>query len=336
MDKRLRRRDFLRLSGGSIAGVALLGAFGCGGSNETGDGSAGGGEVTLRIGTSSDAGAFYAMAGGLATVLNREGNFNATAQTTPGSSAPNVGLLQQGAIELGFVTSDQATQGYRGERVFEQANEGLRAVAAGNLAEIQLVSRADSGITSIEDLDGARIGAGAEGSLTEYSLTAIMDAYGIEDWTPVYGSNADNLDALRNGTVGAVNTPLAAPSPGLTEVEATIDINWLSLDDDHVNAITEKYPFWLPVTIDAGVYESLEEEYTTFAYSTIIVTQDTVDADVIYDFLRIMYANNEELQDVHPGMADFVPENAARGVEIPFHAGAKRYFDEQGVSLNNE
>jgi uncharacterized protein len=292
--------------------------------------------VTIRIGTSSAAGAFYAMAGGLADTLNREGNFNATAQTTPGSSAPNVGMLAVGDIQLGYVTADQAFEGYRGERAFPDANEGLRAVAAGNLAEIQIVARADSGIESFEDLAGARIGAGAEGSLTENTLMAILDAYGIDDWTPVYGSNADNLDSLRDGTVDAVNTPLAAPSPGLTEVESTLDLNWLALDDDAIDTVTEEHPYWVPVSIEAGVYDTLEEEYTTIAYPTVIVTQDTVDDDVIYDVLTILYDFNDELQDVHPCFEQWTHENAARGVEVPFHPGAERYFEEQGVDIETD
>lgn len=256
--------------------------------------------TTIRIGTSSAAGTFYAMAAGLADVLNREGCFNATAQTTPGSSAPNVSMLATGDIQLGYVTTDQAFEGFAGQRVFANPQPGMRAVAAGNIAEIQLVASASSGVTSVADLQGRRIGAGAPGSLTEKSLTAILTAAGVTEWTPVYGSNRDNLDSLRDGTVDAVNTPLGAPSPGLTEVESVVDLVWLSLSDEDIATVNANHPYWAPVSIQPGVYTSLDFEYKTVGYPTVIVTQEAVSADAIYDILTLLYANQPTLVNVHP------------------------------------
>ncbi len=309
----------------------LLGA--CGGESTGGSGK----KTFLSIGTASSAGSFYILGGGMADIWTKHlDNVEATARTTPGSSAENVPMLKKGEIEIAFLTSEQAHYGYTGEVLFDEPYEGMRAITGGHIGELQIITSADSGIKTIEDLEGKRVGSGAPGSSTESMIKAVFDEYGITDWKPVEGSNADNLEALKDGNVDAVASPLGAPTPGIVEVGATMDLHFIPIPKDRVDNIVKDHPYWFHVNIPAGTYDDLSEDYSTFAYGTVIATSEKMDEDLIYSLIKTLYEKNDELVAVHPSGSFYTIENATTSVTMPFHKGAAKYLKEQGLEVESK
>ncbi|RDW17522.1 hypothetical protein CWR48_13430 [Oceanobacillus arenosus] len=325
-----------------IVGIALVIAA-CGSSStssegESGKSSGGNGEqIFVSIGTSSASGTFHIIGGALADIWTEElENVTATARTAPGSSAENVPMLQEQQIEVATLTSEQAHFGYRGGELYDERFEGLRAISGGHIGELQIIANADNGIESIADLEGKRIGKGAPGSTSESMAYLVMEAYGIEDWTPVDGSNADDFNNLRDGNVDAVFSPLGAPTPGIMELDAVMNLNFLPIDDDKAEAIVKDRPYFFKATVDAGAYNSLEEDYNTIAYGTVIATSADMDEDLIYDLSKLLYESTDRLAGIHAQGSFYSLENATTGVTIPYHKGAAKYLEEQGIEVESE
>ena len=57
--------------------------------------------------------------------------------------------------------------------------DNLRALASIYPNAVQIVTLADSGVTSLSDLSGKRVSVGAPGSGTELSAQTILNANGI-------------------------------------------------------------------------------------------------------------------------------------------------------------
>jgi TRAP-type uncharacterized transport system substrate-binding protein len=64
--------------------------------------------------------------------------------------------------------------------------------------------------------------------------------------------------------------------------------------------------------------------------ATIIARNDVAD-DVIYNLVKGIFDNQDEITTGHAKGAELSLENAVSGIDIPFHPGAQQYFVEQGV-----
>ncbi|NDD47867.1 MAG: TAXI family TRAP transporter solute-binding subunit, partial [Flavobacteriia bacterium] len=131
-------------------------------------------EEQLSIATGGTGGVYYPMGGGLAEVINRhiEG-YSATAEVT-GASVENMGLIATGDADLAIGLADTVYQAQSGTGRFDgQPLSMIRGIASLYANMVQIVTLADSGITSIQDLKGKRVSIGAPGSGTEVNANAI-------------------------------------------------------------------------------------------------------------------------------------------------------------------
>ena len=73
---------------------------------------------------------------------------------------------------------------------------------------VQLVTTANTGIKSVNDLKGKRVGVGAANSGVEINARMILAAYGItyDDITPDYLAYGEAIDNMKNGQCDAPST----------------------------------------------------------------------------------------------------------------------------------
>ena len=109
----------------------------------------------LSIATGGTGGVYYPMGGGLAEVINNYvDGYSATAEVT-GASVENMGLVATGDADLAIGLADTVFQAQSGTGRFEgQQLEMIRGVAVLYANLVQIVTLADSGITTLYDLVG--------------------------------------------------------------------------------------------------------------------------------------------------------------------------------------
>ena len=163
-------------------------------------------QTPLSVATGGTGGVYYPMGGGLAEVINNhvEG-YTATAEVT-GASVENMGLVATGDADLAIGLADTVYQAQTGTGRFEgQQLEMVRGAASLYANKIQIVTLADSGITSLDDLKGKRVSIGAPGSGTEVNAEQVLTAAGItyDDIDEQRLNFNETADALNNGDIDA-------------------------------------------------------------------------------------------------------------------------------------
>ncbi len=78
-----------------------------------------------------------------------------------------------------------------------------------------------------------------------------------------------------------------------------------------------------------------EDIETVTAYAILMGNTDTIDEELGYELAKSMIEDADE--NTHAQSSEMTLENALRGAEgLLIHPGAKRYYEEQGLTVDNE
>ena len=83
-----------------------------------------------------------------------------------------------------------------------------------------------------------------------------------------------------------------------------------------------------PFTIEAGSYEFQDEDYLTVKTPTILITNEEMDEETVYQVTKAIYNQLDYLKDVHKGFRSLNDETIADVGAIPLHPGAERFYKE--------
>ena len=117
------------------------------------------------------------IGGAFATVLGTAG-YKTSAQAT-GASVENINLILNNEAEIAIAMQDSVMQAYEGFGAYDTPSEDLRAMMRLWPNYVQLVTVESTGIKSVEDLKGKRVGVGAPNSGVELNARMIYEAYGM-------------------------------------------------------------------------------------------------------------------------------------------------------------
>ena len=289
----------------------------------------------LSIATGGTGGVYYPMGGGLAEVINNHvDGYAATAEVT-GASVENMGLVATGDADMAIGLADTVAQAHNGTGRFEgQKLEMIHAVASLYNNMVQIVTLADSGIDSLDDLAGARVSVGAPGSGTEVNAQQILNANGItyDDIDEQRLNFNETADALANGDIDAGFWSVGAPTSSILNLATTQDIHMIELSDAEIAAALEANPIFARTTLAGDIYEGVEETTVVGVPNVLVASADT-SADLIHSITKAMYENIADLQAVHPAANQTTVELTLSATPIPLHPGALRYFEEIGADI---
>ncbi|MBW6418788.1 TAXI family TRAP transporter solute-binding subunit [Celeribacter sp. PS-C1] len=292
------------------------------------------------IATGGTGGTYYPLGGMLAQLISNtaelpDTKLSATAETGNASVA-NAQLLGRGEIESAFAAADILDAAYKGVNQFEDGGpiENLRAIGALYPETVQLVVRADSGIATFEDLKGKSISSGSPGSGQWQLLGDLLEAHGMtrDDVSEDYSSFAQSVDKIKDGNLDASLITAGLPTSSVTDLANGHDIRIVPLTGPAIAKLQEAQPYYANSTIAAGSYKGVEEDVPTLAVRAIWATHADVPEDVVYAVTKALYENTETLGQVHPMGKQIALDKALESVSIPVHAGAEKYYAEQGIS----
>lgn len=185
---------------------------------------------------------------------------------------------------------------------------------------------------------GAKIAIGPPGSATNTVSQAILAAYGLEegDYEAFQEGFGDAADLVKDGNIDISIGVLGVPAGSINDLQAAKgNVVMLGLSDEAI-AYVEEESGYLEYTIPADSYDFLEEDVKTVtAYAVLVANTDTIDDDLAYELARIMVEHADE--NTHAQAEGMTLENALNGYEgLPIHPGAKRYYEEQGLTVDAE
>lgn len=301
---------------------------GCGGSQTTSQKKA-----QMILATGGTAGTYYPFGGAMAQIFNSKvPNVNITAQAT-GASVENLRLVNKKEAELAMVQSDMLDYAFNGTESFKEKLPNLSGIAVLYPEIIQLVVRADSGIDTIADLKGKKVGVGAPGSGTEANFRQLIEAFGMDYkvLNPQYLSFSESADQFKDNHVDAFLVTAGIPNSAIQDIATQHNIKILSLSDDKIAQLTQKYPFLAPATIPPNTYKGQTEAIKTVAVSATLIVNPQVAEDVVYNITKALFENQSELARASAKGKELSLETAVKGMSVPFHPGAAKYFKEKGI-----
>ena len=288
----------------------------------------------MSVATGGTTGTYYAVGGALASAVTKEGKIQCTAETGNASVA-NVNLIATKGIEIAFVQNDITYWAVNGQLMFEgKPIKNIRAVASLYPEHIQVVTAKESGINKISDLKGKRVGVGAPGSGVEGDVQAIFKVAGL-----TYGDlkKADFLDfaatasRFKDNQIDAGFVVAGYPTAAIMDLTTTKDVNLLSFDAAFLKKLHKAYPFFVASKIPAKTYRGIDKDTMTPAVMAILITNDSVPEEDIYNFLTAMFKNLDDIAAVHAKGKEITLKGALNGLTAPLHPGAVKFYKEKGL-----
>jgi TRAP transporter TAXI family solute receptor len=303
----------------------------------------------FRIGTGTTAGTYFPVGTTIASVISNppgsrsceEGGscgvsgLIAVAQTTAGS-VENVKAVAAGHFESGLSQSDVVHWAYHGQAMFkgEAQLPNLRLIANLYPESIHLVARKDAKIASVKNLRGKRVSLDAVGSGTRADALLILRAYGMteKDLKAVSVKSDQAASMIIKGELDAYFFIGGYPALGVADLAERGLIELVPLVGPEAAAIIKRDRFFTADTIPEGTYADIGDVRTLSVNAQWVVSAAS-DADVIYRITKALWhENNRRILDAGHQKGRLIRiETALKGVSIPLHPGAERYYQEIGV-----
>jgi hypothetical protein len=304
----------------------------------------------FRIGTGGVTGTYYPIGGMIAhAISNPPGDrpceqggscgplgLVVIAQSSNGSVA-NVRGIQRGSLESGFVQSDIAYWAYSGTGAFSNDTPFRELSSIANLypESIHIVARRGSGIKRVRDLIGKRVSLDEPGSGTLIDAELVLSEYGIsrDDFRVEFIKPGLAMQRIKDNKLDAFFIVAGYPTKAVALLAADSGINLIPIDGPEAERLVARYRFFAQNGIPQGVYPGIPHIETISVGAQWIVASST-DAELVYEITKSLWHKNSRrlLDSGHVKGKRILLETALEGLAVPLHPGAKRFYNEIGMS----
>lgn len=244
--------------------------------------------------------------------------------------------LRAGSIDAGNGVSTSDYESFAGTGSFEgQPYEDLRIMWYYTESPINFCVDKSLGLKYVHELDGVKMHPGGTGSANTLLVMNACDVLGIKpDWFEA--SSSDGIDAVMNRQIQGAARNGAAPDSQVVQMQSAVELSFLSLTDEEIEKIQEKYPYVLKAVIPAGSYEGQDEDFSTIATCQGGIATPSLTQEQGYKFISAMMSEEgrSSWEAAYPkgGKTD-VMELTLKTARAPLHAGTVQYMAEQGIEV---
>lgn len=288
----------------------------------------------INILTGGTGGVYYPIGVALANVYAKGiPGSQPTAQATKGS-VENLQKISKGEGELALTLGDSLSFAWNGNADvgFPTPLKNLRAVANTYANYIQILASKESGIKTLADLKGKRLSVGAPKSGTELNTRAVLAAAGItyQDLGKVeYLDFNQSVELIKNRQLDATLQSVGLGNSALRDLANSVEIVVVPIPADIANKIQDKA--YVQVTVPANTYKGQTADVPTVAVANILVTNEKLSTDLVYQMTKLLFENLDTLSAAHAAAKDIKLSTALNGIAIPLHPGAEKYYKEKGL-----
>lgn len=299
-----------------------------------------------RIGTGGAGGTYYPIGGLIANAISNPPGSRpcdkggscgvpglvAIAVSTNASVA-NVNAIDAGQLDAGLAGAQSVTQGFNGEGKFVGAKKSnIRMIANLYPEDMHLVLPKGTKLGSLKDLAGKKVGVAAAGSGTQVSVRMILKHYDIK---------ADELELnlgqstqrLADGQIDAFFYAGGTPFAALIQLGSTKGFELYTFSEKEREEINSIIPYYVESLIPAGTYQNITYDVPTVAVSGQLITGANQPEELVYEITKALWNKNTRklLDKGHAKGKQIVLETALKGVLIPVHPGAEKFYKEVGL-----
>jgi len=282
-------------------------------------------------------GTFQVVANGIQVFkpIKKAENFRLQAQSSAGS-VENLRKTNSGRQHMSVVYSGHVWLGRNGKMKNDtRVYDNVMAVSYLYGAPAQLVVRSGSGIKSVKDLTGKKVGVGNAGSGAFANCELFFNHMGVWDKIErnAMGYN-DAAQAFGNNQLDAFWLFTAFPSGAVIMAAQTNDIELVNLEADaKASGFYKEYPYFSKLTVPAGTYKGVDYDVPSFQDSALWVANKDVPADIVYQVLSMIYTDEglRHMKEQKSTFKEMAVETGVKGIVTPLHPGAEKFWKEKGV-----
>lgn len=258
-----------------------------------------------------------------------------------GGTAVNINLMDQGDGEVVMITGDAAASAKNGEAPFKKEYPELRAMFATYPNTFQIWTLKDKGINDFGDLIGKKITYGTPGSGPWQPSINMMSVFGFKpgDMRAKGGRTlpyawGEAVSALADGNIDAVLWTTSFPAARIVDAELTREFQLLQVNKDKLAEFRKSYPGWIEVRIPANTYKGQAVNVTTVGTPNMFGCKADLDEELVYKMVKALWENRQILGNTHALLKSISEDTVGRGMVVPLHPGAKRFYDEMGIEAD--
>lgn len=296
---------------------------------------------TILIGAGPVSGPNYYAAGSICAAINEtqeaEGHgFRCLVQPTDGTRENLIGL-QSGSLSAILMQSDWQSYIFNGD-IPNLQFPGLRHLYSLQARAILVLARDGAQVRSIEELRGRRVSLGPVGTGQRVLAEAVMRVagYAQSNFQQTLGLKPTELYNAMCGDDPSVDVailPINIPAPLVQELILGCNVRLIPIVGPEFDRLLRDNGYLSEVVIPKAIYEGLEEDIRTLAFTSTLVTTENLPEVAGYTMTKAVFDNLDAFRAKHPLLEYLdLDRMVSVGASAPRHVGAARYFDEVGVA----
>lgn len=289
----------------------------------------------LLIGGGSVTGVYYQVALQVCNLINKHARdkYNCVGRPALGSVF-NINAVNRGLLDFGVAQSDRNWQATNGAADWKGKPVGkLRSVFSMHPEAVLLMTRADSGISSVGDLKGKRVNIGNPGSGQRGNAEDVLRIYGIDKDSDIDAEGLQQHDASRaliDRKIDAFFYTVGNPSAAITEPANTTKTDLIAINSQGIRDFISDKPYYVMTRIPAGTYKGIDHDTETYAVKATVVASADASEQMVYDVVKTVFERLDDLKQSHAAFRILTPKEMLQGLSAPLHPGAERYYKERG------
>lgn len=288
-----------------------------------------------------EGGTFQYFSNGISVKLSKDIADVEVSNMASAGSLENLRRVNSGDADFGIVYSGDAYLGMTGKLTQDTKQyTNLRAMSYLYGAPAHLVVKADSGITSVEQLAGKRVAVGDPGSGAASAAQRFFTSVGLWDKMNVeFLGYSKAASALGDNLIDAFWVFAGYPNSSIIQAAASNQIRLLNVvDAAEKSEFFKEYPFYSNLTIPAGTYSGVDTPTPSFQDSALWVTGKHVKDEMIYKALTDIYSAEglAYMVKVKSTAKSMSVESGLNGIVTPVHPGAIKFWTEKGLTVTPE
>jgi uncharacterized protein len=324
----------------------------------------------FRIGTAATTGTYFIMGAEIANAISKPPGARdcahggscgvdglvAVAQATQGS-IENALAVGSGQLEAAFIEADIARWAYSGRSPKVKSCGGtaspesgtallakagaignLRAVAALFPEAVHIVTRADAKIKTLRDLRGKRVALGEPASGTLAEARFVLHAANLSECRvkAQYPRLSEAASLLQRGALDAFFVIGGYPVPAISDVASMTPVRLVPVIGTAREKLEGEFGL-VALTIPGATYPGIDAETPTVGTTALFVVGAALPDELVYGITKALWqdATRRILDNGHAAGKRIRFEHALKGITIPLHPGAARYYQEAGLKAQN-
>jgi uncharacterized protein len=288
---------------------------------------------TLRLMTGPQGGSWYPMGGAIKNVVDAAVP-DTSVQVLPGAGIANVKAIQAGKADVAFANSVSTVDAINGKPPFDEPATNVCNIATLYPQYFQIVTTADTGIESLDQIKGRGITTQPTGNTGEAITKHLLEAEGLtyDDLSGAdFVSYNDSVALLKDGNSEVFTLGTTVPASAIMDLASARDVRLLPVDDDLLAKMQELNPGYKRIEVAAGSYPGQDEAVPTIGYATHVIARCDLPDATVTGILTQIVDHQQDLAAVAKAIGSTTLEQMGADIGVPFHTAAAQYFKDKGV-----